>query len=188
MIDIFNVSVLDLLPLSLKQDPDIVAASKSLDKQMVITAKDVEKCIILPNIDSINDHFLLDLLAWETHLDFYDTSLSIETKRELIKKAPSFHRKKGTAAAVEELVATLFDEGEVEEWFEYGSVPFRFQVVTNNQSVTGEKAAEFLLALNSVKRLSAHLERVIIQQKEEMNLYFAGVVHEGTFETIRQVV
>lgn len=188
MIDIHEVSMLDLLPSSLKKDPDIIAAAKTLDKQFLVTVNDVQKCIILPNIDNITDHNLLDLLAWETHLDFYDTSLSLETKRELIKKAPSFHRKKGTPAAVEELVATLFDEGKVEEWFEYGGEPYRFQVVTNNRSVTAERAEEFLKALNSVKRLSAHLERVIIQQKEEMNLYFAGVVHEGTFETIRQVI
>ncbi|MEH7122121.1 phage tail protein I [Bacillus sp. JJ1773] len=188
MINIHEISVLDLLPPNLKQDPDLMAAAKSLDTPFAVTVNDVQKCIILPNIDNITDHALLDLLAWETHLDFYDTSLPIEIKRELIKKAPSFHRKKGTPAAVEELVATLFDEGRVEEWFEYGGLPYRFQVVTNNRSVTAERAEEFIKALNSVKRLSAHLERVIIQQKEEMNLYFAGVVHEGDFETIRQVI
>jgi len=83
MIDIYNISVLDLMPPNLKEDPDLVAAAKSLDKEFSITVNQVNKCILLPNVDDITDEKLLDLLAWQTHLDYYDTSLPIETKREL---------------------------------------------------------------------------------------------------------
>ncbi|WP_262382936.1 phage tail protein I [Bacillus infantis] len=188
MINIYKSSMLDLVPSNLKQDPDLIAAAKSIDKQFQQTVNDVRKVIILPHIDQIEDHQLLDLLAWETHLDFYETSLPLETKRELIKKAPVLHRKKGTPAAVEELVATLFDEGRVEEWFDYDGEPYRFQVITNNRSVTNERALEFIRALNSVKNLRSTLERVVIEQKEDMNLYFGGFVHSGDHIYIEQVI
>lgn len=188
MINVYEVSLLDLIPSNLKEDPDLVAAAKSLDQQYLITVNQVNKVILLPNVDKINDHALLDILAWQTHLDFYDSTLPIETKRELIKKAPSFHRKKGTPAAVEELITTLFDEGKVEEWFEYDGEPYTFRVVTNNSSVTNERAQDFIKALNSVKRLSTRLEKVVISQKESMNQYFAGVVHSGENMLIKQVI
>lgn len=188
MIDVYEISLLDLIPSNLKEDPDLLAAAKTLDQQYLVTVNEVNKVIILPNVDKITDHALLDLLAWQTHLDFYDSTLPIEIKRELIKKAPSFHRKKGTPAAVEELITTLFDEGKVEEWFEYGGTPYKFQVVTNNSAVTNERALEFIKALNSVKRLSARLERVVITQKESMKLYFAGIVHTGEKSVIKQVM
>lgn len=43
--------------------------------------------------DSIPEH-LLDMIAYEEHVDFYDSSLSIEQKRELIRRSYFFHRKK----------------------------------------------------------------------------------------------
>lgn len=95
---------------------------------------------------------------------------------------------KGTPSAVEELISTLFDEGRVEEWFEYGGEPYTFRVVTNNSSVTQDRAMEFIKALNSVKNARSWLDRVIITQMEDMQLYFAGIVHTGDNLTIRQVV
>lgn len=188
MINVYEVSLLDLLPVNLKQDPDIIAAAKALDKQYLLTVNEVNKVILMPNIDNITDQNLLDLLAWENHVDFYDATLPVETKRELIKKSPMLHRIKGTPAAVEELITTLFDEGRVEEWFEYGGAPYTFRVITNNPAVTNERAQEFILALNSVKNLRSRLETVIIEQKESMNLYFAGIVHSVDKVTIKQVI
>lgn len=187
MIDIYEVSLLDLLPSNLKNDPDVIAASKTMDEQFFITVNEVKECIVLPRVDE-QPHEVLDLLAWEAHLDYYDTSLPLEIKRELIKKSPALHRMKGTPAAVEELVTTLFDEGKVVEWFEYGDTPYRFRVETNNTSVTNERAQEFIKALESVKNIRSTLDRVIINQKENMDLYFAGVVHTGDKVTVRQVI
>ncbi|PCK69941.1 hypothetical protein PL1_2883 [Paenibacillus larvae subsp. larvae B-3650] len=126
-------------------------------------------------------------LAYQFHVDFYDPSLPIEKKRELVKKSIPFHRRKGTPSAVEELISIIFGEGRVEEWFEYGGKPFHFRVLTNNPEVTQDKAIEFYRAVESVKRLSAHLERVILYQAEEMSLYMGCALHVGEKMTVRQV-
>lgn len=78
-------------------------------------------------------------------------------------------------------------EGRVEEWFEYGGNPFHFRVMTNNPEVTQDKAIEFYRAVESVKRLSARLEKVILSQTEEMSLYVGCVLHVGEKMTVRQV-
>lgn len=186
MIDISKVSLMDLLPPNLRRDSTLAAIAKSLESDIESISNAISKLKRFDRLDELTDAEA-DELAWELHVDFYDTSLPIEQKRQLIKNAIRFHRRKGTPAAVEELIAILFGEGKVEEWFEYGGEPGYFQVITNNPEVTQERAQEFYRAVDSVKRKSAHLERVILSQSEPMNLYFAGVLRMGEKMTVRMV-
>lgn len=187
MIDIYNISLLQLLPPNLKQDPDIIAASKAVDGEFILIVNEVKSCIIIPRIDELGST-LIDLLAWELHVDFYDPALPLEIRRQLVKNSTKWHIQKGTPAAVEELISTIFDDGKVIEWFENGGQPYTFQVVTNNESVSMDKAEQFTRALNSVKNARSWLDKVIITESETMNLYFGGVVHTGDFITISEVV
>lgn len=187
MINIYEASVLDLLPPNLQSDPDMIAASKAVDNEFLLVANEVKNCILLPNLDSLPSD-IVDILAWQMHVDFYDTTLSIEVRRELVRNSIRWHKRKGTPAAVEELISTVFDSGKVDEWFNYGGEPYMFRVITTNESVTMEKAEEFIRALNSVKNERSWLEKVIIEIGDEMNLYFAGFVHTGDNITIMEVV
>ncbi|CAM3852320.1 MULTISPECIES: phage tail protein I [Paenibacillus] len=171
MIDISKVSLMDLLPPNLRRDSTLAAIAKSLEHDIVSISKSISKLKRFDRLDELTDAEA-DELAWEFHVDFYDASLPIEQKRQLVKNAIRFHRRKGTPAAVEELITILFGEGKVEEWFEYGGEPGYFRVITNNPEVTLDRAQEFYRAVESVKRLSAHLEEVILSQTESLQLYF----------------
>lgn len=127
MIDIYTVSVLDLLPPNLKQDQDIIAASKAVDNEFSLVVDEVKNCIILPRIDELESD-LVDLLAWELHVDFYDSSLPIEIRRTLVKNSTRWHRGKGTAGAVEEIAGTVFGDSKLQEWFQYGGKPYFFKI------------------------------------------------------------
>lgn len=179
---------MQLLPPSVRKDPDIVAAAKLNDEAFYLIVNEVNNCIVVPNIYNITDHKLLDLLAWDRHVDFYDTSLPIRQKQEIIDNSFRQHMKKGTPAAVEKLINTIFGDGEIQEWFNYGGDPYYFQVMTNNETATNEKAEEFLRAVNSTKNLRSHLEKVVITKLEDFKMYYAGVLHMGEYLTIRQVV
>lgn len=180
MSSIDNLSLVELLPSSIKSDPNVVAAAKSLGSMLNETTQAISKLSWWDRLDTLSDAEA-DEMAWQLHVDFYDPTFPIEQKRELVKNAIRFHRQKGTAAAVEELIQIIFGEGKVEEWWEYGGEPGYFQVQTNNPEVTQERAREFLRAVNSVKRLSAHLERVTLSQSERLDLYYAGATHTGEF-------
>ncbi|WP_404427314.1 phage tail protein I [Ureibacillus chungkukjangi] len=183
---IFEVQLTDLLPENLKRDPDIIAASKAVDSGFSVLVNDINKTLILPRIDHLESD-VLDHVAYYFHVDFYDRSLDIETKRKLIKDSVYIHQIKGTPRAVEILIETLFDEGTVEEWFKYGGTPYRFRVVTSNKSVTQERAEEFVRALNTVKNTRSTLDGVVILRSENMDLYWGGIVHQGIKEEYRQV-
>ncbi|GIO33731.1 hypothetical protein J2TS6_48720 [Paenibacillus albilobatus] len=171
MTDVKNMSLLDLLPTSIRYDPGVIAIAQALDEQIRVAVDEIYKLPLFSRLDELTDDEA-DELAWQFHVDFYDPALPIEQKRELVKNAFKFHRRKGTPAAIEDLITILFGEGKVEEWFEYGGVPGRFRVITNNPAVTLDRAQEFYRAVESVKRLSAHLEEVILSQTESLQLYF----------------
>ncbi|MGG3448621.1 phage tail protein I [Domibacillus aminovorans] len=182
MIELPDFSMADLLPPALKstkEDIAMAAAGTAILKR-VFEEMSILDPFVIPEQ-------LLDIVAVEEHVDFYDPDLSVEQKRELIANSFFFHQKKATSAAVEQLIEIVFGEGKVVEWFEYGAEPGYFKVVTSNPAVTNELAAQFIHALNSVKRHSAWLDVVEITQVEQMNLYFGSVLHTGDKMILRQV-
>ncbi|OLN21392.1 phage tail protein I [Domibacillus antri] len=170
-----NIDLKKLLPTALKNDTFTVALADALNTQL----KDaLQRTDIVDPKKTIPAH-LLDFVAYENHVDFYEPSLPEVVKRELIAKSDYLHEIKGTPAAVEELITTIFGEGLVEEWFDYDGLPYHFRVVTNNDEVTNERAHSFIKALNTVKNRRSVLDNVIIRQTEHMGNYFGGVVHIG---------
>lgn len=178
MTDLENMSLLDLLPTSIRYDPKIIAYAEALDIELAAVKTEARKIPIFSRLDEIDDEEA-DQLAWGFNVSFYDVSLPIEQKRELVKNAYRFHRKKGTPAAVEELITILFGYGKVEEWFEYGGQPGYFRVITNNPEVTQEKAQEFIKAVDSIKRGTAHLETVVLAKSETIHVYNGFAIHVG---------
>jgi phage tail P2-like protein len=187
MTDIYNVDLLDILPESLKQDPQVQAMCAAITPQLQAVSNAIIECVLLPRIDELPRE-VLDLLAWHLHVDFYNASYPVETKRQLVKNSLAWHKRKGTPSAVEELITAVFGDGEVEEWFEYGGQPYHFKVLTTNTSATTTDVQRFTRAVESVKNARSVLEAVEITATDELNLYFGNAVHIADYQEIRQVV
>ncbi|GAQ24209.1 phage tail protein I [Tepidanaerobacter syntrophicus] len=168
MIDIYEVKLLDLLPPNLRHDPDIIAASKAVDDEFLLVVNEAKHCIIMPRIDELESD-LVDLLAWERHVDFYDTSLPLEIRRTLVKNSIRWHKRKGTPAAVEEIVTEIFGKGQVEEWFEYDGKPYMFKIHTRDLIDSEEKYTKIIDAINTVKNTRSWLEKIVIEHDRVMD-------------------
>lgn len=187
MIDIFNINLRDIMPESLKNDPDVQALCDAITPEIQAISNEIKQCILWARIDELAEK-VLDLLAWQLHVDFYDLDLPIEIKRQLVRNAPRWHKRKGTPAAVEELVTAVFGEGKVLEWFEYEGEPYHFKVQTFNLSVTQEDADKFSRALNSVKNARSWFDGVEVTISDNLPIFYAGVVYAGDNLTVEQVV
>lgn len=182
-----NVDLLSLQTSSMKQDPTTKALCTALTPHFKKVAEEAKLCLIYNRVNEL-DSAALDELAWQMHVDWYDATLDVDKKRQLIKTAVEVHQYRGTPYAVEEVIKTYFGDGYVQEWFEYGGAPFMFKVISANPSVNGEQTEQFLKVLNSVKNVRSHLEGIVITLVGEMDSYFAGIVHTGDKLEIRQVV
>ena len=173
MINIYELSLLDLLPLSIKTK-EISAVCKALDRQLKEISDYLIECIVIPRIDELPEN-TVDLLAWQMHVDFYEPlGLDLEKKRELVKNSIVRHKQKGTKKAVEQLVKTeFFDDFKVEEWFIYGGRPYYFRIVIKDGSVKTKEEYKLLVqAIDSAKNIRSHLEKIILRSSIENKLYF----------------
>lgn len=104
---------------------------------------------------------LVDELAWQFHVDYYDKTLPYARKKELVKLSIRIHQKKGTPQAILDLLNTAFPSDTLLlEWFEYNGDPYHFKIVTS--SLDDVERTSFLKALNSVKNARSYLDELSV--------------------------
>lgn len=160
---IYNSDFSKYLPQSLQRDPKMVAFAKAATEQMLEASGLSDDVLIYSRIDDLPED-IVDVLAYDFHVDWYDYSYPLAAKRDLLKTSVRVHKKMGTKYAIEKALSALYPESEVEEWFEYEGEPGHFQIVcdvTNSRIVAS--LADIIRAVKLYKRLSAHLDGVAFQ-------------------------
>ncbi len=185
MHSINNLSIKELLPSSISYDKQVIASCEAIDLEMKKLQSAIQKLYILPSIETLEED-MVDLMAKQFDAPYYDATLPLETKRNLVKNAINWHKKKGTVAAVEEVVSTIFGESTVEEWYEYGGEPHHFRITTTNISTDESFIDKFKEAAEHVKRKSSWLDEVIVLLASELGIYIGFALHTGDRITIRQ--
>ena len=180
-----DLSIKALLPASISYDEQVIASCEAIDLEMKKLQTAIQKLYILPSIDTLEDD-MVDLMAQQFDAPYYDATLPLGTKRKLVKNAINWHKKKGTVAAVEEVVSTIFGESTVEEWYEYGGEPHHFRITTTNISVDESFINRFKDAAEHIKRKSSWLDEVIVLLASKLSIYVGFAVHTGDKITIRQ--
>lgn len=189
MISIYDVSLLDLLPDSLKQDPQVVAMAKAFDKELQAIAKQLDQGTLLARIDELPEA-ALDHLLWQFHITFNEglgLANTVEEKRGLLKKAIEIHRLKGTKAALEMVLEMLNMRGIISEWFEYEGDPYHFKIEiieVTNKGLSGEVLFLLDKLVEEYKNIRSWLEAVNIYLTGSGGLNIANIVQSGEFITV----
>lgn len=158
MINLSDVSLLDLLPPNLKRDPAMAAAAKSLDAELQAINSEIKKLDIFGRAEEWTDEEV-DELAWESNPPYYDPELPIEKRRMLVQNSIQLHRRKGTPKAVEDVLSIIFSRANVVEWFEYGGTPGHFKV-SIQEIVDEDIYNKAISAIQSVKNLKSVLDAI----------------------------
>ena len=158
-------NMLFTLPPALKGDTSTGVLAAATAEVLADRLVEIDRLRIIPNIDNLEEA-VLDILAYDLKVDWYDYDYPVKTKRELIKNSVLAHKRLGTVYAVKSVLNSLYPASELEEWFSYDGTPgcFRLNVNVSDSANTGAveiySTAEILRRIATVKRLSAHLEGV----------------------------
>jgi hypothetical protein len=107
---------------SISYDRQVQSACQAFDEQCFEIIDDTGQVIMIPSILSIDDSNLIDILAWQFHVDFYDSTKPLDFRRQLVQNSIRWHMTKGTPALVEEVLHLYWPGGAtLEEWFAYMS-------------------------------------------------------------------
>ena len=175
--DMYTVDFSEYLPEPLKRDPKMKAFAAAVTEQMLTVSGNIDNVLIYSRIDELPEE-LVDILAYDMHVDWYDYSFPLNIKRDILKRSVRVHKKMGTKYAVEKALGALYPQSEVEEWYEYEGEPHHFHIVcdvTSNRITASYR--DIVNAVKMYKRLSSWMDEVTYQS----SIYIKILTHTDYF-------
>lgn len=146
-------NMMQQFPIALQKDPKTVALGQAIAKVMESRQDEIDSLRIYTRIDELPE-WLLDILARDFAVDWYDRSYTLEEKRKTIKNSFYVHRHRGTKAAVERAISAIYPNPKVLEWFEYGGDPYHFKLrITVDFAAINEAKHQQVLQKSSATKI-----------------------------------
>lgn len=121
------ISLNDIIPPSISGDRHIQSIISATDPQLQEVSQSIREAFIISRIDELPEN-VIDLLAWQWHVDNYEPDLPVVTKRGLVRDSVRWHRKKGTKSAIKSALEKLDFVPTFLEWFDIGTAPHTFEI------------------------------------------------------------
>ena len=175
MIELHELKLSDILPERLKTD-EVIALANALDGELQEITKAIDEVIMMPNIMGQPED-IVDSLAWQLHVDFYEPlGLNLDKKRALVKNSLIWHRHKGTKYVLEDMIRILFlEDFSIEEWFEYGGEPYFFRIISNDSMTDLRQYEDLIRAIYKLKNERSWLESLRFNRKSRAAIYVGTV-------------
>lgn len=159
MINLYDSNITDILPEALKRDPRVKALGYALSQAMKRTIEYSLKTSVYAAIDTA-DEDVVDLLAIELQTQYYDVSMPLSVKRDLVKNTLSWYKNAGTTKTLMELIEAVFGSGDIIEWFnDTGADPFTYKIRTE-APITGTEVDDFGDMVKKIVNIRSHLSAV----------------------------
>ena len=173
-----DIVLQEIAPPSINRDKNVQAVCAVIDVEMRNLAQQTRLVLLLPRLDELPEE-LVDELAWQYHVDFYDYSADLTKKRNLVRQAIAWHKRKGTPAAVEEVCTAAFKTAKVFENWEYGGEPYHFQVRLIEEGIPNQAVIDSLIrAINGTKNTRSWLDGLSFYREIQGTIYYGGIVNQ----------
>lgn len=152
-----DTSFRELLTHSIADDPTVSAAADALDGLVSKLAQAIPNLLIFARLAHDSGFInpvpmlapmarlssqagglktlsteMLDLLAWQLHVESWTCGVSLKAKREMLQSSLLLHRRHGTPWSVRHALETLLQVPSfIRQWFEYGGEPYFFRARLN---------------------------------------------------------
>ena len=167
--------ITDGLPRVLARQEWVIALSEALGLALGKTLDYTDESQIYTRLDTAPET-VLDVLAVDWKIDWYDTELTVEQKRRIVKTALTVRRLMGTAAAVKLQVHAIYPEATVTEWFQYDGKPgcFRVSLPLPKEGITAAEYRRLKTGILTTKNERSHLDVINIQHECEAVVITGG--------------
>lgn len=170
-------SLLSALPQALRQDESICALAAAAAQVLVERHEEIDSLRIYARIDELDEE-LLDILAYDFKVDWWDHRYTLEQKRKTLRDSFAVHRHLGTKYSVETALSAVYPRAVIQEWFEYGGEPYTFRLLVDvsGQVVNLDLHRRAIELIDYYKNLRSHLRRIeyTAQTAQPAFLYMGG--------------
>lgn len=183
--DLSNIDLLSLQTSFMQKDIFVQALCRALNPYFQELSDSVKQVYIYGRLDELDEE-AIDSLAWQFHVDFYDYTMTLNQKRELVKQSKILHKIKGTPAAVERAATTVFGKSKLKEWYEYGGKPYFFGIDLDiTESGVDEKSLEKLeMLIMAYKNERSWLDFIHMYLTSHCKVYYAATTCSGESITV----
>ena len=165
-----DTEIYSILPYSIRNDQKVKDLCSTLDKVLMPLAEEAKMALVYSRIDVLPED-IIDLLAWQLHVDTYDTAAEISIKREQVRQSTSLHKKRGTPYAVRSAIEIVFSKSVLQEWFLYEGRPYYFKVLLEVAPKTKEIYTELLRTISAAQNVRSWLEKIEAKADHQETLY-----------------
>ncbi|HBX9817063.1 TPA: phage tail protein I [Klebsiella pneumoniae] len=123
----------------------------------------------------------LPYLAWAFSVDRWEETWSETVKRQAVSDAFWIHQRKGTVAAVRQVIETLGYSMTLQEWWEVADPAgtFRLEIDLNEIGITEPMIAELERIIGDAKPVSRHISQMTISTNVYGKAYIGAAVVDG---------
>ena len=173
-------NLLRALPEVLRNDESMAALAASVAQVLAQRPEEIQRLAIYPRIDELPEE-LLDILAYDFKVDWWDEDYTLEEKRRTLKDSWRVHRMLGTKAAVETAISAIYPNTQISEWFNYGGAPYHFKILIDAtfESLDLNKHQRVLDRVQYYKNLRSVLDEVEYYDSGGSAVQYVGAVHLG---------
>ena len=125
------------LPSVLDKDEKMHNLAKTVSVNIDTVMEDLKKAGIYFRVSELSED-LLDVLAEDLGIHWYDYDHKLETKRRVVEASFDVHKHFGTKGAMVAALCAIWPNSTVEEWFEYGGDQYYFRVLVEANNDNGE--------------------------------------------------
>lgn len=158
---ITSENLMRTLPDVLRNDKNTRALAQVIADALSARNEEIDRLRIYTQIDNLPEE-LLDILAYDFKVDWWDYDYTLEEKRRTLKDSWNVHRTLGTKGAVEKAISAIYPGTQVDEWFNYGGEPYHFKLLIDAtyEGVDPVKHQRVLDRVGYYKNLRSHMDGI----------------------------
>lgn len=174
-----NLQLAQLLPASIAADTTVKNISLSVETILQTVAGQTAAVLLLPHLDELPEA-VIDELAWQYHVDTYSADFAIDVKRQLIRQSIAWHHKKGTPAAVTDMLSTIYASAQLEEFWEYGGEPYHFRVtVGEDRTDSAQTIDDAIRVIKLSKNVRSWLDGIKFRRNITGTIYLGAAMSKN---------
>lgn len=174
-----NLQLTQLLPASIAADTTVKNISLSVETILQTVAGQTAAVLLLPHLDELPEA-IIDELAWQYHVDAYSADFAIDVKRQLIRQSIAWHHKKGTPAAVTDMLSTIYASAQLEEFWEYGGEPYHFRVtVGEDRTDSAQTIDDAIMVIKLSKNVRSWLDGIKFRRNITGTIYLGAAMSKN---------
>lgn len=170
-------NMMEQLPRVLDEDPRMHALALAIAHALYAHMSEISLTVIYAAIDALPEA-LLDILAHDFKVDWWDNSYSLAEKRKTLKGSFYVHRTLGTKYAVKTAISAIYPDAQIEEWFDYDGTPHTFRLIINVAAteISAEKHQRVLERIQYYKNVRSTFDgAVYVKDREAANHIYIGI-------------